>query len=172
MSRVLGSGGGRGRAGGNASRFQKVLVKGKQVALSASASADEPGAKYPNLFVVSGQAAVGKTADDIEKALEEEVDRLTREPVTAAELERVKTLARAGMIRSMGQNQGIAMRLCRAQTIAGDWREAFRDLRKIEAVTAEDILRVAKQTFTKENRVVGRAVPKARDESSGEGQVR
>ena len=163
MARVLGSGGGfgrRGGGGGGSSRFAKVLVKEKQVALSASAGADDPGEKYPNLFVVQGQAAVGKTADDLEEALEEEVAKLTTEPVTDAELARVKTLARAGLIRSMGQNRGIAMRLCRAQTILGDWREAFRELREIEAVTADDILRVAKKTFTKQNRVVARAVPK------------
>jgi len=162
LSRVLGSGGGgrRGGGGGRSSRFYKRLVLEQQVALSAGASADEPGEKYPNLFLVQGQAAVGKTADDLEKALIDEVDRLTREPVTEAELARVKTLARAGLIRSMGSNQGIAMRLCRAQTVLGDWREAFRALRKIEAVTAADIQRVAKKTFTKENRVVGRAVPR------------
>ncbi len=162
-SRILGSGGGgrRGGGGGRASRFQKRLVREKQVALSASASHADPGSKYPHLFVVEGPAAVGKTADDLEKALIEEVDLLAREPVSDAELARVKTLARAGLIRSMGANQGIANRLCRAQTILGDWREAFRELRRIEAVQAADIQRVAKKTFTKENRVVGRAVPKA-----------
>jgi predicted Zn-dependent peptidase len=158
MAAVLGGGGRRG--GGRSSRFQKVLVKEKQVALSASASADEPGEKYPGLFVVEGQAAVGKTADELEAALEEEVAKLTREPVPEAELARVKTLARAGLIRSMATNRGLAMRLCRAQTILGDWREGFRELRRIEAVTPEDILRVAKRTFTRQNRVVGRAVPK------------
>jgi len=161
MARVLGSGGGGRRGGGrgSASRFQKSLVRGQQVALSASADANDPGQKYPSLFVVSGEAALGKSADELEAALVAEVDLLTREPVTEAELQRVKTLSRAGLIRSMGSNSGIAQRLCRAQTILGDWREAFTDLRKVEAVTAADILLVAKKTFTKENRVVGRAVP-------------
>jgi predicted Zn-dependent peptidase len=162
MARILGTGGGFGGrgGGGRASRFQKSLVKGKQVALSASASPDDPGQKYPNLFVVDGQPAVGKSADELEAALEEEVAKLTTEPVSEAELARVKTLARAATIRGMGSNRGIAMQLCRAQTLLGDWHEAFRALRKIEAVQADDILRVAKKTFTKENRVVARAVPK------------
>ena len=40
----------------------------------------------------------------------------------------------------------------------GDWRELFRGVERIEKVTQEDIMRVAKATFTSKNRTVGRIV--------------
>ena len=143
---------------GRTSRLYSKLVKEKQIALQAGAFTGFPGAKYPNLFMLFGMPTVGHTADELEKALLEEVDRLKKEPVTEAELSRVKTRARANLIRGMNSNQGIAMQLATAQTILGDWREAFRQLRKLEGVTAEDVQRVAKATFTKKNRTVGKIV--------------
>jgi predicted Zn-dependent peptidase len=107
---ALGSGGGGGRRGGGgrggASRFQKSLVRGKQVALSASADPADPGRRYPSLFVVSGQAALGRSADDLEAALVEEVGLLAKEPVTEAELSRVRTLARAAPAASEEREGG------------------------------------------------------------------
>jgi predicted Zn-dependent peptidase len=38
----------------------------------------------------------------------------------------------------------------------GDWRNLFRHLDKIAAVTPADIQRIANQTFTPENRTVGK----------------
>jgi predicted Zn-dependent peptidase len=37
----------------------------------------------------------------------------------------------------------------------GSWRELFRSLDRINAVTAADIQRVAKVTFTFDNRTIG-----------------
>lgn len=149
---------------GRTSRLYAGLVK-KQLALEAGALAGFPGQKHPHLFVVYALPAAGKTAGEVEKALLEETDRLAREPVSEAELARVKTQARAGFVRGMANNQGIAMRLASAQCVLGDWREAFRGLRRIEAVTAADVRRVAKGLFAKKNRTVGKIVPP----SSGEG---
>lgn len=143
---------------GRTSRIYANLVKGKQIALQAGAFGGYPGAKYPNLFIVYGLPSVGHTADDLEKALLEEVEKLKKEPVSEAELARVKLRARASLIRGMNSNRGLAMQLCSAQTILGDWRDAFRQLRRIEAVTAADVERVAKQTFKKKNRTVATIV--------------
>jgi predicted Zn-dependent peptidase len=146
---------------GRTSRLHKTLVKEKQIAMQAGAFGGFPGQKYPHLFVVYGLPAAGHNADELEKALEEETDRLAKEPVSAAELARVKTESRAALIRSMGSNSGLAMALAENQTILGDWREAFRGLRKLEAVSADDVLRVAKATFQKKNRTVARIAPPA-----------
>ena len=44
------------------------------------------------------------------------------------------------------------------QSWYGDWKEFFRDIDRIEAVTKEDIMRVAKKTLTPSNRTVGMIV--------------
>ena len=74
------------------------------------------------------------------------------------QLARVKTRARASLIRGLNSNQGLAFQLATAQTVLGDWREAFRQLRRVEAVTAADVQRVAKELFKKRNRTVGKIV--------------
>ena len=49
----------------------------------------------------------------------------------------------------------MANQLAFYQTITGDWRTMFTELDKIEAVTAEDIQRVANEVFTRTNVSVG-----------------
>ena len=98
---------------------------------------------------------VGKSLDEVEKIMLDEVDRLTREPPTAEELAGVKTRLRAGFLRGLRGNQGLALTLAQTNALAGDWRELFRALERAQKVTAEDVVRVAKKCFAKKNRIVG-----------------
>jgi predicted Zn-dependent peptidase len=70
----------------------------------------------------------------------------------------VKTQAKAGLVRGLRSNGGIAAQLATAHVQFGDWREIFNQVSKIEAVTADDILRVANETFISTNRTVGMIV--------------
>ena len=56
------------------------------------------------------------------------------------------------------------MQLAMNQAHYGDWRELFRSVEKIDKVTQEDILRVAKATFLPNNRVVGMIVNEESEE--------
>ena len=94
----------------------------------------------------------------LQAAIREEIERLKSEPVTDEELQRVKTLARANLIRGLRSNSGIAQQIGTYQNQWGDWRELFRQVDKIQKVTAEDIMRVAKETFVATNRTVGMIV--------------
>lgn len=141
---------------GRTSRLYKSLVEEQQIALSASGFTGFPGDKYPNLMMLYATTAPGHTLEEVEAALNREIERLKTEPVTSAELERVKTQARAGVLYTLDSNQGMAYYLVEYQAKTGSWRNLFEQLKKIEAVTSEDILRVAKATFTSENKTIGR----------------
>ncbi len=82
------------------------------------------------------------------------------EPVSAIELDRVKTNARAELLRSLDSNSGLAQNLLDYQVKTGDWRNLFKQLDAIMAITPADIQRVAKATFTPENRTIGEVIPK------------
>jgi predicted Zn-dependent peptidase len=41
------------------------------------------------------------------------------------------------------------------QTLYGDWRELFKSVDRIDAVTKADVRRVANQVFVRTNRTVG-----------------
>ena len=53
---------------------------------------------------------------------------------------------------------GIAAQLAATQAQFGDWRELFNSVDAIEKVTAEDIMRVANETFKSTNRTVAMIV--------------
>jgi zinc protease len=77
--------------GYSGARLERALTQGAdRVADSAGASHGLMG-RGPQLFVLDGVPAPGKTAAQVEAALREQVARVAREGISAAELERVKT---------------------------------------------------------------------------------
>lgn len=146
---------------GRTSRLYKSLVEDKKIALTAEGFNGFPGDKYPNLIMMYALTAPGHSLDEVEQALQAEIQRLKTEPVAAEELDRVKTQARAGLLRSLDSNMGMAQALLEYQVKTGSWRNLFKQVDAIAAVTPEDIQRVAKATFTAKNRTVGRVLSKA-----------
>lgn len=151
---------------GRTSRLYQSLVEQKQVALSAQGFSGFPGNKYPNLLLFYALVAPQKTVEDVAIALSEEIEQLKTEPVTAAELERVKTQLKADLLRTIDSNLGMARILAEHQAKTGNWRNIFDELEELEAVTPEDIQRVARATFVSENRTVGRLLPSSQTEPS------
>ncbi|MGC8795235.1 MAG: M16 family metallopeptidase, partial [Bryobacteraceae bacterium] len=139
---------------GRSSRLYRGLVRDRKVATQVVGFPGMPGQKYPGLFIFYAMTAPGRTNQEVEKAIEEEIERLIREPVSKEELEGVKRRARAGLLRQLDDNLNLAIQLASYQALTGDWRNLFRQLDKINAVTAEDIQRVAKATFTRTNKTV------------------
>jgi len=140
---------------GRTSRLYDRLVKKERVAAYASAFQGYPGDKYPGLFMFYAVPAQGQNHEDSMTAMEAEIERLKKEPVSTAELAKAKTRARAALIRSLASNSGLARELAYYQVITGDWRHLFTRLERIDAVTVNDIQRVANAYFTIQNRTVG-----------------
>jgi predicted Zn-dependent peptidase len=140
---------------GRTSRLYKSLVKDKRIAVYASGFQGMPGAKYPSLFLFYAVPARGHTSQECEEAIYVEIERLKNELVTPEELAKAKTRARAGLIRELDSNSGLAAMLTFYEVVTGDWRDLFKQLDRIDKVTAEDIQRVAKEYFTTKNRSVG-----------------
>lgn len=141
---------------GRTSRLYKSLVEEKQVALAAEGENGFPGDKYPNLMLFYAQTSPSATVDQAAQALRQEIERLKTEPVSAEELERAKNQLQASLLRTLDSNSGMARLLVEYQVKTGDWRNLFNQLAAIAAVTPADIQRVAQQTFTPENRTIGR----------------
>ncbi len=140
---------------GRTSRLYKTLVESQKIALSAEGFSGFPGDKYPNLMLFYALTAPGHTVDEVATSLTSELERLKAERVDVQDLDRLKTQARAGLLRSLDSNSGMARLLTEYDVKTGDWRNLFSELEKIEAVTPEDIQRIAQATFTPENRTVG-----------------
>jgi predicted Zn-dependent peptidase len=141
-------------ANGRSSRLYKTLVKEKKIATNVYAMANW-SYKYPGLFIFYVYPAPNHTSKENEQVIYEVIDKMKTEPVTPEELQKAKTRARASLISGLNSNFGLAYQVTFYQVLTGDWRNIFRQLNRIEAVTAEDIKRVAKQYFTHKNRTIG-----------------
>ena len=144
---------------GRTSRLYKALVE-KQLALSAQGYSGFPGNKYPTLMLFYVLTAPGHTVDEVAAGLRKEIDRLKTEPVLVQELERVKTQVRAGLLRTLKSNMGMAQLLLEYEVKTGSWQNLFEELDAIAAVTPAEIQRVALATFEAQNRTVGRLLAK------------
>ncbi|NET02275.1 MAG: insulinase family protein [Sphaerospermopsis sp. SIO1G1] len=145
---------------GRTSRLYKSLIEEQRIALTARGLSGFPGDKYPNLMLFYALTAPGHTVDQLEIALRQEIDKLKTEPVSPKELARLKNQARAGLLRSLDSNMGMAQQLLEYEVKTGSWRNLFKQLDDITAVTPADIQRVAQTTFTPENRTVGKLLSK------------
>jgi predicted Zn-dependent peptidase len=140
---------------GRTSRLYKSLVESKKIALSAEGFNGFPGDKFPNLIMFYALSAPGHTVGEIQSAIDTEIQKLKTETVTQVELDRIKTNARAGLLRSLSSNSGMASALAEYQVKTGDWRNLFKQVDAISAITPADIQRVSKATFRAENKTIG-----------------
>jgi len=139
---------------GRTSRLYKKLVKEDGIAVQAMTFPGFPGQKYDTGMLVFALPVKGKTGYDMEKAIFAEIDDIVANGITEDELAAVKQRTRANFIRGLGGNGGMASQLAWYQTYTGDWRNLFREVDTINAVTQADVKRVAAEVFTQTNRTV------------------
>ena len=144
---------------GRTSRLYRSLVLEKQLATQVS-TFDAPGNRYPNLFVLYASSRAPHTTAEVEQAVLAELERLKKEPVSGRELQQVLNQLEFEEARRMGTNGGLARNLTEYEAIAGSWRYLTTYRAKLAKITPADIQRVAKQYFTRENRIVGTLITK------------
>jgi predicted Zn-dependent peptidase len=141
---------------GRTARLYRSLVVDQKIAATAQGFGGFPGQKYPGLFAMYAVPLPNHSTDEMRDAIHKELAKLKTEEVSDAELERFKTRAKADKLRGLADNEGLAQQLATYQTFYGDWREMFREIAKIDAVTKADIKRVANKIFIDSNRTVAK----------------
>ncbi|MEO7300549.1 MAG: pitrilysin family protein [Verrucomicrobiota bacterium] len=132
-------------------RLYKGLVLGSEIATQTWAQQD--ARKWAGYFNIGGEAKEGHMPEEVEAGLYAELEKLKNEEVPPDELQKVKNNFAANEYRKLISNTPILMQLIQYDGL-GDWREINEANGKIQAVTAADLKRVAKEYFTKENRAV------------------
>jgi predicted Zn-dependent peptidase len=144
---------------GRTGLLYKELVQEKKIALVAQAIPTYPDGRYPNLFAFFLAPTVGHSVDEDLKALDDLLGRFKARKVDAETLARVKTKARAGVIRRLDNNAGLAKMLATYYASYGDWRKLFTSIDDLNRVTADDVQRVARQYFVLSSRTVAYLAP-------------
>ncbi len=150
---------------GRTGRLYKSMVEGAEIAASAGAAQDSR--KYAGSFSFSAEVKGDADPRALEEAWYAEINRLQEEPVPAAELEKVKNQFAASNFRRLKSNFFLLVQLGYSEGL-GTWEEINDGPKRIDAVTADDIQRVAREYFGINNRSVatyrrkaGAAAPEA-----------
>lgn len=145
-------------AEGRSSRLYTRLVKNEGLAVAVNAYYDDPGTRYPSLFIFEPTPRAPHTAAEVEAAIYDELERLKNEPVSAEELAKAKNQMDAAFLWRLSDDMGLAMSLAVQDRLYGDWRHVIAYRRELQAVTADDIMRVARTYFVPSNRTVATLV--------------
>jgi zinc protease len=152
-----GRGGGGGGGGGATGRLSKALVDNKK---ALNASMNFRPLHDPGFVLVSAGLSKDQSLDEVRKIMLETIDGIINEPPTKEEVERAKTR----LVRRLEQTMSDAQQLGLALTTPvsqGDWRLMFYEHDRLNEVTPDDIVRVAKLYFKADNRTVGVFIPTA-----------
>ena len=147
---------------GRTGRFYRALVEDQGVATRASGG--QAGFKFEGMFELRGTAAEGHTPEEVEQALYAEMERLKTEPVDERELQKVKNQNAASNFRQLQGNFFLMYSMLMREAYRG-WETLNTDPPLYDAVTADDIMRVAGTYFEPENRTVAIYYREASDEA-------
>lgn len=143
-------------ANGESSRLYQDLVYEKKIAQDVGAFMQKQ--IDPSLFLLYGTLLPGHGGKDLEQGLYAQLERLKTEPVSARELQKAKNQVEASFLFGQQKAEQVANTIGEAATLK-DYRLANQVVDRVRAVSAEDVMRVARQTFTKENRSVVTLIP-------------
>ncbi len=143
--------------GGSSSRLNQRLVKQERAASFAILFADLR--RGPGIMLFYLRSNQGVDAERLEALLDEELATLLRDGVTEEELTRAKNQQRAGFIRELQTAMGRAETLQQYTLYFGDPATIRTALDPYQAVTRDDVLRVARQYLRPDNRAVVVTLP-------------
>ncbi|MES2408280.1 MAG: pitrilysin family protein [Pseudomonadota bacterium] len=130
--------------GGDAARLTRNLVRGQRIASEAGADYGAV-ARGPGLFLLDGTPSAGKTAADLEAALRAQIELIKRDGISTDELTRVKAQVVASDVYQRDSTFYQAMQLGMYATAGLPISEIEARVKKLQAVTAEQVRDVARQ---------------------------
>jgi len=139
-------------SGGESSRLYQKLVKETEVATSAYGMYD--GRRGPSLFRFMATPRPGKTLEEVEKAIEDEIARIQKEPPAEAEMRKVRNSYRSNAVSMRESSLSLATQLGQYAVYFNDPNLINTRLDKIMAVTPADVQRVANKYFVQNERTV------------------
>ena len=145
---------------GRSSRLYKKLVYEKQIAQNVSAS--QQGLILGSMFQIEATARPGHTAEELERAIDEELAALRDQPPSAREIEQARNTIETtiiGGLERLGGFGGVADRLNRYNHYLKTPDYLEKDIQRYRTVTPAALQSFARQYLTANARVVVHAVP-------------
>lgn len=146
-------------SGGQSSRMYKALVDEQKKAFTVQAfpfSLEDPG-----LYLTFGLVNTGVSPDDLEKAMDAEIEKVKNELISENEFQKIRNQVESQFVQQNSSAVGIAEQLANYHVYFKDANLINTEIDRYMKVTREDLQRVAKKYLTKENRVVLQYLPKS-----------
>lgn len=137
--------------GGNASRLYRDLVHDMQIAQSVVA--EHRGLQHGSVFQITATAKPGHTAEELESAVRQVLDRMAGVGPGEEELAAAKTSTLAIVVKSLEPTDGVADRFNAYNHFIGDPDYLREDLRRFDSVTQQEV-----QDFVARDLEAGRGV--------------
>lgn len=150
---------------GRSSRLYRRLVYDAQQALSAEGAyweLDDAG-----VFYAFASVRPDASIERVESLFFGEIERVKNELVSEAELDKAKRQLEVALVNGLATSHALASRVGRDVASFGRVRPLAERLAAIQAVTAEDVQRVARTYLRREKRTVVQVVPRPADEGEG-----
>lgn len=146
--------------GGKSSRLYKRLVYERQIAQDVSVS--QNSLILGSVFQIQATAKPGVKPEDLERAINEELDAVRKEGVTADQLARARNIIQTRTVQgleTLGGFGGVADRLNQYNHYLGDPAYLAKDLERYDRATTAALQQVAREKLTNNSRVVVYGVP-------------
>ena len=130
--------------GNESARLNKALVREQQLASNAGAGYDSTS-RGPSMFTLEGTPSEGKSVADLEAGLREQIALLVRDGVSEDELKRVKAQVTASEVYKRDSVFYQAMQIGQLESIGLSYKDIPLMLKKIQAVTAQQVQEVARE---------------------------
>ena len=128
--------------GNGSARLNKELVRNQQIASSINADYDSTG-RGPGMFFLSGTPSEGRSAAELESAIRIEIERLIDAGVTEKELRRVRAQVVSSHVFQLDSMFYQAMQIGQLESVGLSYRDLDTIIKKLQAVTAEQVREVA-----------------------------
>jgi len=150
--------------GGDSTRLQRNLIKGKEIAASAGVGYSS-GARMNTLFELDGIPASGKSIEVLQQAIMDELQKLKDELVSDEELERIKNQIIASSVFEKDSIYFQALKIGQAEASGIGWKEEEKYVERIKKITPEQIQQVAKKYLVPERKTIAILEPQSIDNS-------
>jgi len=143
---------------GSSSRFPKRLVRDQQIAASADTGFNLY-ARQSELFLVDATPSAGTELNVLEDAILKQIDDVQNNLVSDKELASIKAQVVAANVYERDSIFYQAMQLGTLETVGLGWQRLYEYVDKVRAVTAEQILQVAKKYLVEDRLTVAYLIP-------------
>lgn len=139
--------------GNESARLNKHLVREQQIASAAGAGYDST-ARGPSLFTLEATPSTGKTVQEVEAALRQEIAQLVKDGVSEDELKRIKMQVTADEVYKRDSLFYQAMQIGQLESIGLGHKAIPVMLDKLQLVTSEQVQQVAREFLQDDNLTV------------------